>query len=128
VRPFEEAVASELAGLLRAGVPERGIQITVRELVVTRMERGPLGTREVTDAVEAAARAACRFVRELSAPDEIAEIVCRSALDAVRGHGGQTARWLGEATGAASAVVNEFARERPDQARWRGLAWRLPLE
>jgi hypothetical protein len=128
VRPFEEAVASELAGLLRAGVPERGIQITVRELVVTRMERGPLGAREVTDAVEAAARAACRLVRELGAPNEITEIVCRSALDAVRGHGGQTARWLSEATGAASAVVNEFARERPDQTTWRWLAWRLTRE
>src|SRR5262249_41625883 len=102
VRPFEEAVASELAGLLRgggagglrAGVAARGIHLTVRELVVVRMERGPLDAREVSDAAEAAVRAACRLVRELSAPDELAEIVCRSALEAVRGHGGESARWL----------------------------------
>ena len=104
MRPFEEAVASELAGLLRAGVPTRGVHITVREMVVMRIERGPLGAREVSDAVEAAVRAACRVVRELDAPDELAEIVCRSALEAVRGHGGETARWLTEATSAAYAA------------------------
>jgi len=53
VRPFEEAVAAELAGLLRAGVPLRGISITVREMLVTRLERGPLGPREVSEAIGA---------------------------------------------------------------------------
>jgi len=77
MRPFEDAVASELAELLRAGVPTRGIHITVREMVVTRMERGRLGAREVSDATEEAVRAACRLVRELGAPDELVEIVCR---------------------------------------------------
>jgi hypothetical protein len=125
VRPFEEAVASELAGLLRAGVPVRGVHITVREMVVTRMERGPLGAREISDAVEAAVRAACRLVRELDAPEELAEIVCRSALEAVRGHGGESARWLTEATSAAYAVLDEVAMERPEDPTWRWLARRL---
>jgi hypothetical protein len=125
VRPFEEAVASELAVLLRAGVPARGVHITVREMLITRMERGPLGAREVSDAVEAAVRAACRLVRELDAPDELAEIVCRSALEAVRGHGGTTARWLTEATSAAYAVLDELALERPEDPTWRWLARRL---
>jgi len=125
VRPFEEAVASELAGLLRAGVPTRGVHITVREMVVMRIERGPLGAREVSDAVEAAVRAACRVVRELDAPDELAEIVCRSALEAVRGHGGETARWLTEATSAAYAVLDQLALERPEDPTWRWLARRV---
>jgi hypothetical protein len=62
VTPFEEAVASELVVLLRAGVPARGVHITVRELLITRMERGPLGAREVSDAVEGGGRAAPRPV------------------------------------------------------------------
>ena len=117
MRPFEEAVASELAGLLRAGVPARGIHLMVRELVVMRMEQGPLDAREVSDAAEAAVRAACRLVRELSAPDELAEIVCRSALEAVRGHGGESARWLADATAAAYAVLDELIRERSSPNR-----------
>ena len=126
MRPFEEAVASELAALLRAGVPVRGVQITVREMLVTRMERGQLGAREVSDAVEAAVRAAGHLVRELDAPEELAEIVCRSALEAVRGHGGESARWLMEATSAAYAVLDQLALERPDEATWRWLARQLP--
>ena len=125
MRPFEETVASELTVLLRAGVPARGVHITVREMLITRMERGPLGAQEVSDAVEAAVRAACRLVRELDAPDELAEIVCRSALEAVRGHGGATARWLTEATSAVYAVLDEVAMERPEDPTWRWLARRL---
>ena len=90
-----------------------------------RIERGPLGAREVSDAVEAAVRAACRVVRELDAPDELAEIVCRSALEAVRGHGGETARWLTEATSAAYAVLDQLALERPEDPTWRWLARRV---
>ena len=56
MRPFEEAVASELAGLLRAGVPTRGVHITVREMVVMRIERGPLGANLVGSADEVAAK------------------------------------------------------------------------
>jgi hypothetical protein len=124
VRAFEEAVASELAGLLRAGVPARGIHLTVRELVVMRMERGPLDAREVSDAAEAAVRAACRLVRELSAPDELAEIVCRSALEAVRGHGGESARWLDQATATARAVLDEMASEHAADDTWGWVARR----
>src|SRR5207253_11335427 len=85
---FEESMAGELAGLLRAGVPARGVRLTVRELIVTRIERGPLGPREVGDAVAAAMRAACRLVRELDAPPEVVETASRAAPEAVRGHGG----------------------------------------
>jgi hypothetical protein len=126
MRPFEETVASELTWLLRAGVPARAVRLTVRELLVGRIERGSLGAREISDAVEAAVRAACRLVRELDAPDELVETVCRAALDAVRGHGGESARWLAEATGTASAVLDELARERAEEPAWRWLARRLP--
>src|SRR5262245_53837994 len=115
-------MAAELTGLLHAGVPVRGVRLTVRELIVTRIERGPLGAHEVSEAVEAAVRAACRLVRELDAPPEVVETVCRGALDAVRGHGGESARWLGEAADAASAVLEAQAQECIDErARgWRG--------
>jgi hypothetical protein len=121
VRPFEEAVAAELAWLWRTGVPVRAVRLTVRELLVARWDRGPLDAREVGDAVAAAARAACRLVRELDAPDEVVEIVCRAALETVRGHGGESARWVAEATGAAAAVLDELARERGTRPTWR---WR----
>ncbi len=125
MRPFEEAVASELAGLLRAGVPVRAVRLTVRELLVGRIERAPLGAREVSDAVEAAVRAACHLARELDAPDELVETVCRAALDAVRGHGGKSARWLAEATSAAYAVLDELAHAHAEEPTWRWLAQRL---
>lgn len=125
MRPFEDAMAAELAGLLRAGVPERGIHLTVRELISVRIERGPLGAREVSDAVEAMVRAACRLVRELDAPDELVETVCRASLEAVRGHGGESARWFPEATSAAYAVLDELARERGGDTTWHWVARRL---
>src|SRR3979411_2469163 len=105
-------MAVELTQLVRGGAPPRAFRIAVRELLIARIERGPLGAREVGDAVEAAMRAACRLVRELAAPPEVVETVCRAALEAVRGHGGESARWLAEATSAASAVLEEQARER----------------
>jgi hypothetical protein len=126
VNAFEETMTTELTGLLRAGVPVRGIRLTVRELVVTRIECGPLDAREITDAVEAAVRAACRLVRELDAPPEVVETVCRGALEAVRGHGGESARWFGEAADAASAVLDVQARERIDERTWGWLAGRVP--
>ena len=122
--PFEEAMASELIGLMRLGVPARGVRLTVREMVVARFQRGPLGAREVSDAVEATVRAACRLVRELDAPEEVVEAVCRAALDAVRGHGGESARWLAEAMRAADVVLDELARERAQEPTWRWLAGR----
>ena len=75
--------------------------------------------------MEAAVRAACRMVRELGAPEEVVEAVCRAALEAVRGHGGESARWLAEATSAAYAVLDELALERPEEPAWRWLARRL---
>ena len=56
---FSLAIAmtlSTLAILLRAGVPPRAVRLTVRELLVARIERGPLGAREVSEVVEATVR------------------------------------------------------------------------
>ena len=125
MRPFEEALTSELTVLLRASVPARAIRLTVREMLITRFERGPLGAREVGDAVEAAVRAACRLARELDAGDELVEMVCRATLEAVRGQGGESARWLEQAAHAAVAVLEEQSAEDPS---WRWLAWRLTRE
>jgi len=44
---FEEQLASELVWILRTGVPAHGIRLTVREIVVGRIGRGPLGAREI---------------------------------------------------------------------------------
>ena len=125
MRGFEETIASELAWLLRAGAPPRAVRLTVRELVVARIERGPLDAREVSEAVEATVRAACRLVRELDVPGELVETVCRSAFEAVRGHGGETARWLPDVTSTALAILDELARERPEDATWPWVVRRL---
>jgi hypothetical protein len=124
--PFEDVVVAELLGLLRAGVPARAVRLTVRELVVTRIERGPLGAREVSDAVEAVMRAACHLVRTLGAPEELVETVCRGAIEGVRGHGGESTRWLPDATSAAYVVLDELARERAAEPEWRWLAQQIP--
>lgn len=123
--PFERAMAAGLASLLRAGVPARGLRFTVRELVVQRIERGPLGAREVGDAVEAAVRAGCRLVRERQAPAELVDTVCLATLEAVRGHGGESARWLTVAVRAATSVLDELAGGRAEELAWRRLAQRL---
>jgi hypothetical protein len=125
MRPFEEVVTAELGWLLRARVPPHGVRLSVREIFVARLERGPLGSHEVEDAVEGAVRAACRLVREMGAPDEVIEAVCRSALDAVRGHGGESARWLVEARGAAYAVLVELAQEQPPEPSLHRIARNL---
>ena len=117
---LEEALRDELSWLLRAGVLPRGIRIAVRERLVLRLERGQLGAREVSDAMEAAVRAACRLVRELDAPDELVDMVCRAALEAVRGHGGETSRWLADAATTADAVLDELARAHREEPLWRG--------
>ena len=115
---FEEVVASELTWLLRAGASSRALRLSVRELVDARIERGPLGAHEIHDAVEAAMRAACRLVRESGAPAELVDIVCGAALEAVRGHGGESARWLPEATSTARAVLVEVREEGGDVSAW----------
>jgi hypothetical protein len=123
---FEEVVAAQLLGLLRAGAPARAVRLTVRELVVTRIERGPLGAREVTDAVEAVMRAACQLVLTLGAPEELVETVCRGAIEGIRGHGGESTRWLPDATTAVYVVLEELARERAAGPEWRWLAQQIP--
>jgi hypothetical protein len=125
MRAFEDALAAELAALLRAGTTPRAVRLTVREVLVERLVAAPLGAREVSEAAAAAARAACRLVRELGAPEDVVEAVCRAALDAVRGHGGESARWLGDATGAVFEALDELARERAEDPAWRWLARRL---
>src|SRR5262249_18376134 len=111
--------------LLRAEVPVRGVRLTVRELVVMRIERGPLGAAEVSNTIEAVVRAACRLVRELDGPPEVVDTVCRAALQGVRGHGGESARWLAAAASAASALLEEQARTRADERAWGWLAGRV---
>jgi hypothetical protein len=125
VSAFEDALHWELSWLVRAEVPARAVRLTVRDRLVARLERGPLGARVVSESVETTVRVACRLVEELDAPEELVEIVCRAALEAVRGHGGQSARWLAEATGAADALLDELARQHANDATWAWLArWR----
>jgi hypothetical protein len=121
---FEEVLAAELQALLRAGATPRAVRITVREVVVARLVAGPLGPREVSGAAGAAVRAACRLVRQLDAPEDGVEAVCRAALDAVRGHGGESARWLDDATRAVLDSLDDLARERAEEPAWRRLARR----
>lgn len=126
MRTFEDVVAAELLALLRAGATPRAVRLTVREVVVERLGTGSLGPHEVSETAAAAARAACRLVRQLGAPEDVVEAVCRAALDAVRGHGGESARWLDDASSAVFEALDELARERQEEPAWRWLAGRLP--
>jgi hypothetical protein len=122
---FENALRLELSWLLRAQVPARAVRLTVREQLVAQLERGPLGAREVSESVETTVRVAWRLVEELDAPEELVVIVSRAALEAVRGHGGDSARWLDEAMGAADAVLDELARRQGGDSTGAWLAqWR----
>jgi hypothetical protein len=125
VSPFEAIVAAELTWLLRAGAPPRAVRLSVRELVVDRIVHEPLGPREINDTVESTLRAACALVREMGASEELVEIVCGACLEAVRGHGGESARWLTEATNSASTVLDELIRARTEESTWRWLARRV---
>ncbi len=124
---FEEVVAGELATLLRAAVPPRAIRLTVRELLVTHIERGPIGAREISETMEAALLAACRLLRAGRASEDVVETVLDAALEAVRGHGGESARWMPEAQHAAGTVFHQLAEEHSDEPVWRWLAGRLDL-
>jgi hypothetical protein len=125
VSAFEEALRWELSWLVRAEVPARAVRLTVRDRLVARLERGPLGAREVSESVETTMRVACRLVVELDAPEDLVETVGNAALEAVRGHGGASARWISEAIDAADAVVDELAPQWGGEAmgvfvaRWR---------
>jgi hypothetical protein len=125
MNPFEAVVAAELVSLLRAGAPPRAVRLTVRELVVERILRGPLGPREVGETVEATVRAACALVNERGASEEWVEIVCGASFEAVRGHGGESARWLGQATSAALSVLDELTQARAEDPTWSWLTRRL---
>jgi hypothetical protein len=118
-------VAGELRGLLRAGATPRAVRITVRELVVERIVRGPLGAREINETMEATVRAACALVSELGASEELVEIVCGAGIEAVRGHGGESARWLEEAIDATTAAL-EQARAHAGERGWRRIVARGP--
>jgi len=122
---FDEIVAAELGTLLRTAVPPRGIRLTVRELLVTRIERGPIGPREIAEVVEATLSAACRLVRERRASADMLETVLTAALEAVRGQGGESARWMPEARTAAFAVFDHLAQEHAEEPTWRWLAGRV---
>ena len=54
------------------------------------------------------------------------ETVCRGAIEGVRGHGGESTRWLPDATSAAYVVLDELARERAAEPEWRWLAQQIP--
>jgi hypothetical protein len=123
---FEDIIAAELVVLMRAGATPRAVRITVREVVVERLGVGSLGPREVSETAAAAARAGCRLVRQLGAPADVVEAVCRAALEAVRGHGGESARWFDDASNAVFEALDELARERQEEPAWRWLAGRLP--
>ena len=119
MNPFEETLHEEMSWLLRAGMPVRAIRLTVRDRLVVHLARGPVGAREVTDTMEATVRAACRVVREADAPEDLVDIVCLAALDVVRGHGGETARWLTAAAATADAVLDELTGGRGGRPSWR---------
>ena len=78
------------------------------------------------DTTESVIRAACRLVRSVEAPEELVEIVCRATLEVIRGHGGESTRWLPDATSAARVVLDELARERAEHGAWRRLAGQVP--
>jgi hypothetical protein len=125
VTPFEALVAAELSALLRAGVTPRAVRLTVRELVVERIVRGPLGPREIHDTVEAMVRAACALVSELGASEDLVDTVCGAAIEAVRGQGGESSRWLAEAVDTTAAVLAQ-AHAPAGEHTWRWLDRRLP--
>jgi hypothetical protein len=125
VSAFEAVVAAVLTDLLRAGAPPRAVRLTVRELVVDRIVREPLGPRAISDTVESTVRAACTLVSERGASEEWVEIVWSASVEAVRGHGGESARWLEQATTAASSVLDELMLARAGEPVWSWLARRL---
>ena len=122
---FADDLSAELSVLVRAGVPMHGIRLTVRERIVERLGRGPLGAREVSESVEAAVRAACRLAASSDAADDLVDTVCRAAFEAVRGQGGYSGRWLTHAMNADEAVLDELSHEHRHEPAWPWLRRRL---
>jgi hypothetical protein len=122
---FADDLSAELSVLVRAHVPMQGIRLTVRERIVEHLARSPLGAREVSESVETAVRAACRLAASLDAADDLVDTVCRAAFEAVRGHGGYSARWLTHAMSAAEAVLDELAQEHDHAPAWSRLKRRV---
>lgn len=50
-------------------------------------------------------------------PDDLMETVCGAALQAVRGHGGERARWMADVTRTALAILDEEGHARRGDAR-----------
>ena len=119
MRPFEELMAGSWRGSCVPGVPVRGVHLTVRELVVVRLGARAAGRPRGERGGGGGGARGVPAGAELDAPEEMVETVCRAALEAVRGHGGESARWLPEATSAAHAVLDR-ARARATARSWRG--------
>lgn len=105
----DPGIAAELALLVRAGVPAHAVRLAIRERLIVRLGAGPLGPHNAGDAVERALRAACQVQQEIGGSTELVATVYLASLEAVRGHGGETAQWLAESTRRAHAVLNEMA-------------------
>jgi hypothetical protein len=102
-------LVAELSLLVRARVPARAVRRTIRDAVMTQIGRAPCGPTSVVEAVERTLRAAFQVQRESAGPGELIEVVYVASLEAVRGHGGETARWVADARRRAQAVLNEMA-------------------
>jgi hypothetical protein len=102
-------LVAELVLLVRARVPARAVRLTIRERLIRQMGETPVGAPGVADAVERALRAAGQVQQETAGSTELVETVYIASLEAVRGHGGETARWMAEAKRRAHAVLNEMA-------------------
>jgi len=105
----DRRMAAELMLLARARVPTCAVRITIRDRLTAQIAAGPMGARSVVEAVERALRTAREVAQELVEPGDLVETVYFASLEAVRGHGGESAQWIAEATRCAHAVLNEMA-------------------
>lgn len=122
---LEKRLVAEMAWLLEAGAGLRTVRVTVYEEMVTYLVLEPTGSRRVHGAVEASLRAAYRMLHEYGAPDDLLDTVLESALDAVRGHGGETSRWIREAVQNAYLLLEQFETERGIDSGWRKILERF---
>ena len=108
------------------GVP--GVRGVVPDVIDLEKERARLGRelKKVAKELETLEKKLSNASFVDRAPPEVVETVCRAALEAVRGHGGESARWLADAADSVSAALDEQARERVDEPPWRWLVARVP--